>query len=192
MKIPPFPAALACLACLACGSSSTEAPPIETPSANAPSGGVATAAGGPAVQLDAATCEAPAPAQKKWVTGDYAKYERFAIVCPVRRPGGAIGLYVLSIDALDLDRSLPADALAPTLPEAALVLPDGQIVGKLPYAYPADPPVTLDITFSDWTDALPGAVRVFVKDPTVSGDRALPPLVWRADRRQYVEEDAPR
>jgi hypothetical protein len=68
------------------------------------------------------------------LTGDYARYERFAIVCPVQRPGARVGLYVVSVNALNLDRSLPADAPAPTLPHAALVLPDGRKVGELPHA----------------------------------------------------------
>jgi hypothetical protein len=188
MRTLPVLAGLVCLACVACA-----------PSADAPSGGASasqespkTSAGGPAVQLDSATCKAPTPAQKAWLTGDYIKHERFAIVCPVQRPGGSVGLYVLSIDALELDRSLPGDALAPRLPNAVLVLPDGERVGELPYTYPIDLPSTLELTFSDWIDAMPGAVRVFVKDPTVTGDHALPTLRWNAASRYYVQEEAPR
>jgi hypothetical protein len=126
------------------------------------------------------------------LTGDYIKYERFAIVCPVQRPGRSAGLYVLSIDALEVDRSLPPNELAPKLPRATLVLPDGQRVGELPYAYPTDLPLTLELTFADWIDDLPGAVRVFVKDPTVTGDHPLPTLRMNAATHQYVQEDTPR
>ena len=78
------------------------------------------------------------------------------------------------------------------MPNAVLVMSDGRRVGDLPYAYPVDIPLTLELTFSEWIDDVPGVVRVFVKDPTVTGDHAAPTLRWNAATHKYVQEEVPR
>jgi hypothetical protein len=141
------------------------------------------------VALNAAECQSLTPAQKPWLTSEYARYQSVAIACPVHRPGEAPALYVVSLDALQLERSLASGTPAPTLPKAMLVRPDGRIVGQLRNAFPSDPPLSFDLTFSEWIDELPRYIEVFVEDPTVTGNRKLPALRWRDTLDKYIELD---
>ena len=139
------------------------------------------------VQLDARTCQPVTAAQKRWLSGEFADFERYAITCPVRTGPDVIALYVVSLDAYALENALPAGAAAPRLPKARLVLPDGSLAGALPFAYPFDPPVTLEVTFADWVADWPRTVELFLEDPAVGGNRKLPPLKWDDKLRKYTE-----
>jgi hypothetical protein len=108
----------------------------------------------------------------------------FAIACPVRA-GATIALYVVSLDGYALEKSLPPDVPAPRLPKALLVLPDGRRVGTLPLLYPFDPPVTVNVTFTNWASNIPRTVELAVDDPGVSGPRRLPSLEWNEKRQAY-------
>jgi hypothetical protein len=137
------------------------------------------------VRLDAATCQPVNPTQKAWVGPDYAGFEPYAIACPVRNQT-AVVLYVLSLDAYQLEKRLPSGAPAARLPKARLVLPDGTDVGALPFAFPFDPPVSLEVTFTEWKSTFPRRIELAVDDPAVDGHRALPTLNWNEQLRKYL------
>jgi hypothetical protein len=139
------------------------------------------------VHLDATNCKAATAAQKTWVGRELADFARFAIACPVQAGTNTIVLYVVSLNAYDLDNSLPTGAPAPRLPKATIVLPDGTFAGTLPFAFPFDPPVSLDVTFTDWVAGLPRTVELFLEDPGVGGNRKLPPMKWDDKLRKYTE-----
>ena len=139
------------------------------------------------LHLDAMACQPATAQQKSWVGREFADFERFLIACPVRTAADATVLYVVSLNAYDLEKSLPEGAPAPKLPKATLVLPDGKSAGVLPFAYPFDPPVTLDLTFTDWSTDLPHTVEMFLEDPGVGGNRKLPPLKWNGKLAKYTE-----
>jgi hypothetical protein len=162
---------VATVVCCACGR---ESPPPAS-----------TAAPQAAVHLEATACQPATAAEKTWLSPELAAFAQFAIACPVRA-GATLALYVLSVDGYALEKSLPASAPAPALPKALLVLPDGRRVGTLPLLYPFDPPVSLDVTFTNWASNIPRTVELAVEDPGVGGNRRLPSLEWNDERRTYT------
>jgi hypothetical protein len=122
-----------------------------------------------------------------WLSPELAAFPQFAIACPVRAET-TVALYVLSLDGYALEKSLPADAPAPALPKALLVLPDGRTVGTLPLLYPFDPPVSMDLTFTNWASNIPQTVELSVEDPGVGGNRKLPSMQWHDDRHIYASK----
>ena len=44
-------------------------------------------------------------------------------------------------------------------------------VGRLPYNYPDDPHIDVELKIADWTGERPSQLDIFLHDPTVSGDR---------------------
>jgi hypothetical protein len=138
------------------------------------------------VSLSARSCRPIAPGQKKWLPDDWKQFERFAIACPIKAGRGAPVLYLVSVDDPALEKTLPSDAPAAKLPHAIVLMPDGAVVARLPYAYPFDPPASLDVTFADWIDGLPRSIELFLEDPAVGGNRKLPSLKWDEKFRSYV------
>jgi hypothetical protein len=164
-------AVVAALSVIACGQQKSVDAPART-------------ASGP-VALDAKVCKPVTDAQRKWLSADFQTWSRFAIACPVQPSGGPVALFVVSVDGSEIEDSLPSNAPAPTLPKALLVLPDGSVVGQLPYAYPFDAPVNLDLVFADWADGLPHTIEMMLEDPTVTGNKTLPSLKWNHTLRTY-------
>lgn len=142
---------------------------------------------GSSVPLDAKNCRPATPEQKKWVGGEWTPFERYEIVCPLHTRAGAIALYVLSVNAYDIEQALPPDAPAPKLPKADIVTPQGHIVGNLPFAFPFDAPVSLDVAFTDWNRGMFQTVELFLEDPAVGGNKKLPPLKWNEKLGRYTE-----
>jgi hypothetical protein len=140
------------------------------------------------VFLDPAQCKPMASDQKKWLEPDWGPFLRYAITCPVRNKPGPPALFVVSIDAYQMEQSLPRGASAPHYPKARVLAPDGKAVAVLPYDYPFDPPLSLDLTFTQWQNNFPRTIQLWLEDPTVSGNRALPSLHWSDTIHQYQVE----
>jgi hypothetical protein len=81
------------------------------------------------------------------------------------------------------------DAPSPKLPKALIVTLAGHIVGRLPFAFPFDAPVSLDVSFANWNHGFPQTVELYLEDPAVGGNRKLPRLKWDAKQGQYVETE---
>jgi hypothetical protein len=139
------------------------------------------------LKLDPASCREISGERKVWVPDTWRKFERFIKVCDVPA-GGKTVLSVMSVWAEDLDKSLPAGAEAVKLPKPLLFLSDGKMVGELPAGYPRDPPRTLTLTFTNWSAQFPHEIRLWLEDPSVSGDRYLPPLEWNENSQKFVKQ----
>jgi hypothetical protein len=126
--------------------------------------------------------------QKNWADYQWAPFESHEIACPLRT-GGRIVLVVLSVDAYEIEKTLPAQAPAPKYPRALIVTPGGRAVGNLPFAFPFDPPVSLDVAFADWKDGLPRTVELYLEDPAVGGNRKLPSLKWDEKLARYIQTE---
>jgi hypothetical protein len=141
------------------------------------------------VPLSAKYCRPATSEQKRWVATNWAPFESHEIACPLRSQARVV-LYVLSVDDYEIEKGLPADAPAPTLPKAVIVTPQGRTVGTLPFAFPFDSPVSLDVAFTRWTGGLPRTVELLLEDPAVGGNKILPSLKWDAKLSRYVETEA--
>jgi hypothetical protein len=140
------------------------------------------------VTLNAKYCRPSTAEQKKWVGADWAPFESYEIACPLRYQGRVV-LYVLSVNDYDIEDALPASAPAPTLPKAVIVTVQGRSLGSLPLAFPFDAPLSLHVSFSKWNNGMPRTVKLFLEDPTVVGNKNLPPLNWDEKRAQYIETE---
>jgi hypothetical protein len=140
------------------------------------------------VPLDAKACRPGTPEQKKWAPGDWTPFENYEIACPLRTRAGVV-LYVLSVNDYNLEKALPPGAPTPKLPKALIVTPQGRIVGRLPFAFPFDAPVSLDVKFAKWSHGFPQTVELYLEDPAVGGNRKLPSLKWDAKQAQYIDTE---
>jgi hypothetical protein len=149
----------------------------------------ATSAVHGSLQLDAKACRPGTLEQKKWTSSDWTPFESYKIACPLRTRAGAVVLYVLSVNDYDIEKTRAPDAPAPKLPKALIVTPQGRIVGRLPFAFPFDAPVSLDVKFANWSHGFPQTVELYLEDPAVSGNRKLPCLKWDTKQGQYIETE---
>ena len=128
--------------------------------------------------------QATAPEQK-WLPAEWQKFSGFVRSCQILNNKGAHVVLLLSVSAPMYYRSLPgrnADQVA--LPKSLLFLPDGSHCGELPYAFPDDPPVEMQVRFTIWRNDFPQRIEIAVKDPTASGNRKLTQN-WDPNRRRY-------
>jgi len=140
-------------------------------------------------KLDARKCRPATREEKKGLDQAWREFERSIIACPVETStSGKPPLVVLSVDAYEFGKMLPKESLAPKYPHALLVLRDGTKVGELPYAYPFDPPVSLDVTFSHWIQNFPHRIDLFLEDPAVGGNKKLPSLEWHMKLKRYTAD----
>jgi hypothetical protein len=149
----------------------------------------ATSAAHGSVPLDATACRPVTPEQRKWADGDWTPFENYQIACPLRTRGGVVVLYVLSVNDYDIEKARPPEAPATKLPKALIVTPQGHSVGRLPFAFPFDAPVSLDVKFANWSHGFPQTVELYLEDPAVGGNRKLPRLEWDAKQGQYIETE---
>lgn len=140
-----------------------------------------------AVPLDARQCRALKENEKPWVDPGWGDLARFAIICPLESSRGTPVLYVLSVDGDRVVQSPGQGPIAPKVPEAVILTPDGVTVGTLPFAFPFDPPVNLYVTFTGWSGDFPHTIELYVEDPAVSGNRKLSPLRWDPARKRFEE-----
>jgi hypothetical protein len=143
------------------------------------------------VPLDAKRCRSLGDAEKKWLTHELVEFERFVIVCPLEAPRGRTVLYVLSVDGDLIVQTFSPNAIAPTLPKAIIVARDGARLGTLPYAFPFDPPVNLDVTFADWAGDFPRTIELYLEDPAVAGSRKLPAMKWDQKLKAFRDYPGP-
>ncbi len=139
------------------------------------------------LHLLASTCRPVNETQRSWLGSDFAAVDGYAIACPVAADAGTTALILMSVDAYAIERDLSPGSPAPQLPKGRLYLPSGREVGTLPFAYPFDPPVSLDVTFSNWREGLPRRVELNLEDPAAGGNRSLSALQWDEEKQRYAE-----
>jgi hypothetical protein len=138
-------------------------------------------------KLDAASCRQAGDEETKRLPDEWRRFLAHVKVCEIADGNGGTPLRVVAISAEDYYAGLPAGAETVDFPKPILFDADHDPVGALPYGFPDDPPFALDVTFVDWSDGWPSRIDLFLHDPTVSGDHALPPLVWDATARRFLE-----
>ena len=137
------------------------------------------------VRLSEAKERLPTDSERKSLPSDWADLLPHVRSHDVVRADGEVALTVVAVSALSVYDKQPPGALTIRLPKALLIAKSGEVVGELPMSYPDDPPFELEATFAAWVAGWPQRIELFVRDPTVSGDRALPPLVWDAQARRF-------
>lgn len=113
-------------------------------------------------------------------------YAPFIDTCTLIAPNGTSALTLVSVSAKRYYANRAPGAEAVELPRALIVGATGRVTGELPFAYPDDPPRALELSFADWRGGRPWRIDMLVRDPTVSGDHSLPPLLWDPIASQYV------
>jgi len=139
------------------------------------------------VRLDVRRCRPSTDREKSWLSREWTAFERFTITCPVQLNRSNPVLFVLSVDGYEIAKATRADAVATKLPAAIIVSTSGTRVGMLPYAFPFDPPVTLDVNFSDWSSKFPLTIQLYLENPAVGGNSKLPSLRWNKKLGRYEE-----
>ncbi len=148
--------------------------------------GCATGAAQATSKLDPAACRAPRSGETARLPRTWDAFRPYVKVCDVADGRGKIPLTLATVSAADFYRKQPDGAPTVELPKPILFDASGDSVGSLPYSFPDDPPFELQVTFAGWRAGWPERVELFLNDPTVSGDRALDPLVWNGAARRYV------
>ncbi len=120
------------------------------------------------------------------LSDEWRPFAQFIDVCRLESPGSAPSLEIISASATRYYKDQPSGAVTVPLPKPIIRSTEQVEVGRLPYGYPDDPPMTMELTFSDWRDGRPRQIEVFVRDPTVSGDRHLTPMRWDSTTSRYV------
>jgi hypothetical protein len=105
--------------------------------------------------------------------------------CVVLDPAGVPALEIIAVSAISSHEQRSEPSKRVDMPRPLILLPGGTAVGRLPYNYPDDPPATTRLQFSAWRNAIPERIEIRLRDPTVSGDRAVV-LLWNAERREYL------
>ena len=118
---------------------------------------------------------------------EWAAFIQHVRVCEIADGEGGTPLRLTTISAEDYYKGLPDGAETVELPKPILFDTGHESVATLPYGFPDDPPFALDVTFAGWADRWPSRIELFLHDPTVTGDHALPPLVWDPSSRRFVE-----
>ena len=134
----------------------------------------------PRVTLDPSRCTAITQSQKLWLPLEWQPFTPYTRVCAVRERSGAKPvLRLISIFATEYYKNQPGKAVQQIkMPEPILFSLTGQILGRLPFNFPDDPPTELRVTFCAWKERFPQRIDLFLKDPAVLGNRTLPPLIW--------------
>lgn len=140
----------------------------------------------PTTRLDPASCNPVSNTEAARLSPDWQSFLPHTMTCRILDASGKAVLSVVTVSADRLYAKAPAGAPTVDLPKPVILSPDGSLVATLPYAFPDDPPFALEVTFADWERGFPRRVELFLRDPTVSGDHALNPLVWDETERRFV------
>jgi hypothetical protein len=139
------------------------------------------------VRLNLDTCVLIPSDKESWLPQEWKPFQAFVKLCPVTR-GRTAGLYLMSVWADDFYHNQPAATPAVKFPRPLLLRPDGTNVGELPTGFPSDPPRTLRPIFLKWSGNFPHEIRLWLRDPTVLGDRYLPPLTWDESTGRFSQK----
>lgn len=101
--------------------------------------------------------------------------------CVVVDPQGTPALEILAVSASGL-----GDTQRTAVPRPVILLPGGRPVGRLPYNYPDDPPVTTTLEFAQWQAGIP--YRITIRVQGRSGAQVLA-MMWDGTNRRYNVAD---
>jgi hypothetical protein len=130
-------------------------------------------------------CRQATSAETRVLSEEWGPVLSFTDACDVKDERGATVLVLVAVSASKYYEKLPQGADTVAMPKPILFTPGGENVGTLPLNFPDDPPFALQVTFANWENRWPRRIEMFVKDPTVTGDHSLEPLVWDEARRRF-------
>ena len=142
----------------------------------------------PTGKLTEAACRPAVSVETRDLPPAWARVLPYTNACEVKDDKGATVLVVLAVSAARYYEKLPSGTETVAMPKPLLRTPGGETVGALPLNFPDDPPFALQLTFGNWVEGWPRRIDMFVKDPTVTGDHAIEPLLWDAASRHFVQK----
>jgi hypothetical protein len=147
--------------------------------------GCAVGHGEPTGALNETTCRPATQAETRVLAAEWSPFLSYTDACEVKDGRGKTVLVLLAVSAPRYYERLPSGAETVSMPKPVLFTAGGENVGALPLNFPDDPPFALQVTFANWKDGWPLRIEMFVKDPTVTGDHSLEPLVWDEALRRF-------
>lgn len=119
------------------------------------------------------------------LTPEWTSFGPYIDTCRLTSSGGVVALEIITVSAKRFYDEQPSGVATVSFPKPLLRSADQQELGQLPYSYPDDPPVSIELTFSEWRGSRPQQIDILVRDPTVSGDHNLTPLRWDSLAARY-------
>lgn len=116
---------------------------------------------------------------------EWSSFGPYIDTCRLTSPSGEVALEIITVSAKRFYDNQPSGVATVSFPKPLLRSADQQELGQLPYSYPDDPPVSIELTFSEWLGGRPQQIDILVRDPTVSGDHTLTPLRWDSLAARY-------
>jgi hypothetical protein len=116
---------------------------------------------------------------------EWNSFAPFIESCRLSSSSGDVALEIITVSAKRFYDTQPSGVVTVSFPKPLLRSADQQELGQLPYSYPDDPPVSIELTFSEWLGGRPQQIDILVRDPTVSGDHNLTPLRWDSLAARY-------
>jgi len=123
---------------------------------------------------------------------EWKRYLSSTRVCPfVKRRGTEPDIVLISVSPDDYNRNKSAGSPIADFPEPLLVNHKGEQIGKLRESFLNEEVVEMILTYGHWQGNVPGEIRMYISNPTVTGNYNLPTLVWNKEEERYVESDKP-
>ena len=127
-----------------------------------------------------------APAHTQQLLGRIQpNWTAFLQLCPVRAPGGAIALSILSVRVDLIGGEGEGDPFPIPVPHALVLDAHNRPIGQLPCAIPAEHPFNTVVTFSDWRKDFPYRIDVQHLVGAVKGAYNERPLFWNVRLQRY-------
>ncbi|QXE90194.1 hypothetical protein [Geomonas subterranea] len=137
------------------------------------------------VELNSTVCVPIDQQHAEKLPSPWRKYLAFTKICPLSKtPTSKARVFIVSVWTEDYLNTKQSN-MWEEFPSSIIVDGDMNILGALPVIFPIDPPTEPAIYFGRWKATIPTEIRVDVYDPTVSGDRYYPPLIWNNKQKRF-------
>lgn len=138
----------------------------------------------------AETCRPAQPAELQNLSPEWGAFAEATDMCSVENPGGRAVIRFFTVSASRFYASKSDGTETVEFPKPILFDTKNNIVGRLPYSFPDDPPFALKLAFGDWNDGWPRRIELYLEDPTVTGSQPLPSMIWVPASRNFVAQDS--
>jgi len=126
------------------------------------------------------------------LAAEWKRYLSSTRVCPfVKQHEAEPDIVLISVSPVDYYRNKPVGSAIADFPEPLLFTSKGEQIGKLRESFLNEEVVEMILTYGHWQGNIPGEIRMYVSNPTVTGDYNLPTLLWNKAEERYVESDKP-
>lgn len=123
---------------------------------------------------------------------EWNHYQPSIRVCPfVKTREAEPHIVLVSVSPEDYYRSKIAGSGMADFPEPLLFNSKGKQIGKLRESFLNEEVIEMMLTYGRWQGNTPGEIRMYVSNPTVTGDYNLPTLFWNQEEERYIESNRP-